>query len=564
MLSNRGYQMSKGLSASSASALIAVLVLATVMMALPIGHLGPRDDQTASALGSSTATVNVTVTDNVGRPMDKAQVRLVGGSTFWLTDRNGSAQIAGLYANDSAPGTSYNFTASLTGYRSTVTQSWLLSNLTNFVTILVEGGTILGTVTSHSTPIAGVNVSISSLGYYNITTSDGRYQLSGVPGGTHDVTANKTGYDNKTVAVTLAVGGIYLRDFSLNQQTGSIEGFVKNVAGLPMEGANITIRVGLSTITIPTNETGYYYLQNLPEGLYSVTASMSGFFSNTEANVSVTRGSKTANVNFTLMEKPNRLYGTVKAGTLLLPGVNVTIVGTNQFNTSDYEGSYEINNITAGVYNLSASLEGYVTNITMITVLAGTDLQLLINLRELPGSSLLVRITGADTDEPLVGVVITISGDGIDPQTQSTNIDGKFAFTGLKPGNYTLQMVKDGYKPIEMTKITVGEGQNQTISFSMDPLRKGDTGFIFGFDMAHSMMILALFLTIIILAMAVWLRIKTFQAPESAPAVYDEEPEEGEKKEEGEHSAEEAMKQLASSVQAKRSNGLEKQENKRK
>jgi hypothetical protein len=51
--------------------------------------------------------------------------------------------------------------------------------------------------------------------------------------------------------------------------------------------------------------------------------------------------------------------------------------------------------------------------------------------------------------------------------------------------------------------------------------------------MAHSMMILALFLTIIMLAIAVYLRIRTFQAPESAPAVYDQaEEEEAEEKKE--------------------------------
>jgi cell division protein FtsB len=45
------------------------------------------------------------------------------------------------------------------------------------------------------------------------------------------------------------------------------------------------------------------------------------------------------------------------------------------------------------------------------------------------------------------------------------------------------------------------------------------------------MMILALFLTIVILAIAVYLRIRTFQAPETAPAVYDTpQQEEAEKK----------------------------------
>jgi hypothetical protein len=63
----------------------------------------------------------------------------------------------------------------------------------------------------------------------------------------------------------------------------------------------------------------------------------------------------------------------------------------------------------------------------------------------------------------------------------------------------------------------------------MEPTKEGFGGFIFGFDLAHSMMILALFLTIVILALAVILRIRTLEAPDKAPAVYDqEEPSEGE------------------------------------
>jgi len=528
--------MSKGLSARLASALIAVLFLGiTVVVALP----PPEPSyQGATVLGSFTADANVTVTDNAGRLMNLAEVRIVGGSGSWLTNDEGFVQIPGLYANDTDPGTSYNFTASKSGYRSTVTQFWLLSNQTNNITLVVEGGTILGIVTSHGDPISGANVSISALKSYNITGSDGRYQLSGIPWGTHDVTASKTGYDNKTETVTFASGDLYWRDFSIDQQTGSISGFVKSDAGAWLIGANVTIRVGLSTITVPSNDTGFYNLDNLPEGTYSLTASLNGFYSNTTTNIPVTRGDRTENINFTLFQKPSRLYGVVKAGTLLLPGVNISVVGTSLYNISDYEGAYQLVNMTAGTYNISASLPGYVTNITEVVVPAGSDIQLLINLREMPGSQVMVRVTATDTGAALVGVLITISGENIEPQTQSTNIDGKFAFTGLAPGNYTLQLVKEGYQPIEITK-RIWAGENETLVFTMEPLRKGDTGFIFGFDMAHSMMILALFLTIVILAMAVWLRIKTFQTPESAPAVYDEEPEEQEEKAEGEQPANE-------------------------
>jgi len=85
---------------------------------------------------------------------------------------------------------------------------------------------------------------------------------------------------------------------------------------------------------------------------------------------------------------------------------------------------------------------------------------------------------------------------------------------------------KTGYRPLEIGKIDVLVGDPVMLNLELVPLREGFEGFIFGFDMAHSMMILALFLTIVILAVAVYLRMRSFQTPGSAPAVYDEADEE--------------------------------------
>lgn len=558
MMRNCGYQMSKGLSTSSASAFVAIMILGTMMMAQSVVEFDPETVQKARTLGSPNATVNVTVTDDVGRPMENAEVRIVGGSGPYLTDVNGSVQIAGLYANDSEPGTSYNFSASKTGYESTVLQAWIYTNMTNNVTLRVEGGMILGTVTSQGAPVESALVAVSGLGYSNFTIANGWYQLDGIPAGSYVVIASKTGYLDSNKSITLGVGEVSLQYFSLTPLNGFISGFISSTAGGPLERANVSFRVGSTTLTVESNQTGYYLSPALPEGIYSVTASYAGFNSKTTDGIPVVRGNVTDNVNLTLEPRPNRLYGVVKAGTLLLPGVNVSIIGTRHYNISNYEGSYQIANITAGIYNVSASLSGYETNVTQVIILAGTDILLLIDLTQLPGAQLWVKVTAADSGAPLVGVLITIVAEDGEPLTQSTNIDGRFAFTGLDPGNFTLQLVKDGYSPIELNDIAISAEENTSLVIQMKPLREGDTGFIFGFDMAHSMMILALFLTIIILAMAVWLRIKTFQAPETAPAVYDEEPEEGKEGEEGKITPEEAMKQLVSQSPNSPSNGLDK------
>ncbi len=527
--------MRNGFSIRIASALIFVLLMGTVAGAICLsGHDGGQG-QRASILTDYPITVNITVKDNLGRLIQGAQVNVVGSaSSYPLSDANGTVLITDLYGSDIEPGTSYNFTASKVGYAQALQQSWIMANHTANITLVITGATVYGIVlTSLGHPVDGANVSVSSTTpprvEFNVSTgSDGGYQISGIPGGHYDISASMDGYMTSVAYnVNLSAGQAQRQDFNLTPLSGSISGFVRDDEGTALEGANVSVTIGALTITRQTNSTGFFNQTALPEGTYSVTASLNGFYPSTITGILVTRGLETKNVNLTLAPKPNKLYGVVKAGTLLLPGVNISILGTSYHNISNYEGSYQITNITAGTYNISASLSGYATNVTQVSIPAGSDILLLINLRQLPGAQLLVKVTATDTNAPLVGVLVTIFTKGGEPITQTTNIDGKFAFTGLMPGNYTIQMVKEGYRPLEIRDIGIAAEENESLNLLMEPLRSGDTGFIFGFDVAHSMMILALFLTIIILAMAVWLRIKTFQAPENAPAVYDEAPEEG-------------------------------------
>jgi len=207
------------------------------------------------------------------------------------------------------------------------------------------------------------------------------------------------------------------------------------------------------------------------------------------------------------------------------------VEGTSIYNKSGPDGSYEIRNLTAGTYTITATSSGYLPmTIPGVVIPPGGETQLNVNLTGLPGAILRGVVRDIRTDEALARVLVTIVN--LDqPRSTETNINGEFEFPGLEAGNYTVRFERSGYRPIEVERISVTEDHVTNMNFELTPLRKGFEGFIFGFDMAHSMMILALFLTIVILAMAVYLRIRTFQAPETAPAVYDAaEQEEAEKK----------------------------------
>ena len=480
------------------------------------------------------ATLNVTVTDDVHRPIASANVRIVGNSTMnWQTNSTGQVQITGLLADPFPTGTEYTLSAARTGYKPTNQTIVAFTNQSTDVTLVIEGGKILGTVVSASVPsvpIVGANVTISALGYWTLAASpDGSYELDGLPAGTLSVTATAVGYVLRSQDIKISIGGSVLGNFVLISQNGSISGFVfHQKLHTPLANASVSVNVGIFEIRVKSGQDGSYNITSLPAGLYEVAASTDGFFPSVMSDVVVTRGNKTANVNFSLSEKPTRLHGIVRSESFLLNEVNISVQGTSFRDTTDNNGTYEIRNITAGTYNVTASRAGYLSTTFKVIILPGGDTERNVNLTALPGAVLRGYVLASDTNSPLMNVKVSIVSSDLVQKTEYTTVDGGFKFTELAPGNYTLQFERTDYRPMIVGHVVVTDGDTPTRNYTMTPLRHGFSGFLFGFDMSHSMMFLALCLTILILGVAVYLRARTFQAPGNAPAIYDEGENEGE------------------------------------
>ncbi len=83
------------------------------------------------------------------------------------------------------------------------------------------------------------------------------------------------------------------------EQTGNIQGIVKDRSGAVIPGVEITAASEQRTITAVSDEIGYYRFLNLLPGVYTVTAKMSGFQPVTRESVIVQLG-RTLQVNFDL------------------------------------------------------------------------------------------------------------------------------------------------------------------------------------------------------------------------------------------------------------------------
>ncbi|MCU0860039.1 MAG: carboxypeptidase regulatory-like domain-containing protein [Thermoplasmata archaeon] len=518
--------MARGAPTFGDGARVALLGI-TLVLAFSIA--GSQDEiepgMPAAVLASGyTGGILATVTDDVGRIMKDAVVNLAGNASSWISNSTGQVYITGLLADSN--GTSYDVWAEKTAYDpAPVTGVVVTPNNVTALTLVVSGGIIFGQVSDADGPIGGATVYIAALGYYNNTTAEGMYELEGLPGGTHSVTVSAAGYVDQSKVTTLETGGFQFVNFYMTSQTGQITGrILHSTTDEVLAGAQVAAIVGEVTITVLSDANGTYRIPSLPAGTYSLTASLAGFNSTTVDGVVVVANATTEGVDILLDEKPTSLYGVVKAGTLLLVGAHIVVEGTNFSANSSLEGEYTIRNISAGSYTVTATLEGYITTtVPGVVIPRGTEVRLDIVLVGLPGGLRGTVLDSASLD-PLAGVTVAIVDAEPNQRTTITNINGEFQFTGVSAGNYTIRLSMEGYKPIEFGPVVItGDDPTNLYNITMDPTRESFGGFIFGFDLAHSMMILALLLTIVMLAFAVMLRIRTFEAPDKAPAVYDQE-----------------------------------------
>ncbi len=148
--------------------------------------------------------------------------------------------------------------------------------------------------------------------------------------------------------------------------TGNIEGTVTDEGDAAIEGATVVVEG--TDLSATTDLNGYYLLENVPAGDQDVTASADGYDSETatvkvEEDATVTR-------NFVLQATSTyTVSGTVKdTADSPLEGAIVTIEKTGQSAITDSEGTFSISDVEKGIYDITASKEGYSSETKCITV----------------------------------------------------------------------------------------------------------------------------------------------------------------------------------------------------
>ena len=341
----------------------------------------------------------------------------------------------------------------------------------NFAGSWMRTSAITGAVTVENDGLNGVTVKLSGVSDSETQAgADGRYTFSGLRAGSYTIEisgfdANDIVFGSTSSTVTVAVDeskvvnfeGTYLR-------TSTIMGQV-SVEGSPLEGVTVSLQGKGENRTDTTNSAGQYMLEDLRSGDYSI--GISGYdtdeygFQTTLKTVALASG-ETASVPFEgTALRTAAIMGTVTIESGALEGVTVSLSGKGEDRSvvTNAAGQYAFDRLLAGDY--SVGISGYDTDEygfepTSKSVSVALDETatvefggIMLRTAEVAGQ---VSVAGSG----LGGVTVTLAGK--EDRSGTTSHDGRFSFSGLAAGDYTLSVSgydDDEYQFDAVPKITL-------------------------------------------------------------------------------------------------------------
>ena len=233
----------------------------------------------AITLVSGSGSIAGSVKSSTGAAIAGASVGFGGGTT--TTDANGN------YTLNGVPVGTVQLVASASGFQS-VTQSVTVTggntSTANFtLTAGSAAGTVTGKITNASSGAIVTGATVSWSGGSTTTNTSGIYTLTNVTAGTQNITAVKTGYLSRTLAVGVTGGATSTLNIPI-ATAGKISVKVVTSGGAVVSGATVTIKGGViaTTVSGSSSSTGLFTTNWIPVGTYTVTVAKSGFATQTK------------------------------------------------------------------------------------------------------------------------------------------------------------------------------------------------------------------------------------------------------------------------------------------
>ncbi|QHE62502.1 hypothetical protein FHE72_16855 [Rossellomorea vietnamensis] len=405
------------------------------------------------------------------------------------TTSNGSGQ----YSFTSLTPGSYSLIFTANGYATQTLGAIVVSNTVTIVDASLSrlAGALVGTIQDpNSAAIPGAtvtvfqnNIQISTV----VTDANGQYMVPGLPPGSYSVVVSAPNYTTETVAAMIESGQTTTLNVTLNENPGTLTGFVRDTNSNPIAGGSVTVQIstgtGIIVATTVTAPDGSYTVQNLAPGNYIVIAAATNYQAATQG---VTIASNaTSVVNFNLASDPGSIAGNVtnaQTGTPII-GANVQVRVVDSSGAviatalTDNNGQYAVNGLAPGVYTVVVSALNFQTNAATVQVSSNQTVDGSIALEPDPG-----RITGTVVDSqggnPIAGASVNIvNSSGSLITTVLTDSNGLFMVEGLAPDNYTVNVFAANFQNATVGAL-VSSGQTTPVSVSLLPNPGAITGTV--------------------------------------------------------------------------------------
>jgi hypothetical protein len=238
-----------------------------------------------------------------------------------------------------------------------------------------------------------------------------------------------------------------------------LSGQVTNLnTGGAISGATVSLS-GPTSASTTTDASGNYSFSGIPAGTYTVTGTASGYKARSYSGVTVTSGQTTTqDVQLTTT---GRVTGTVTgAGGAALSGATVTLQGGNLPTTdtviTDASGNYTSNWDPIGTYTVTCSAAGYASQ-TVTGVAITTGGLTTVNCALSNTGTLTGVVTNLNTGGAISGATVSYSGG-----STTTDTGGRYTFTGVPAGTYSITATASGYKARTYSGVTVTAGATNT------------------------------------------------------------------------------------------------------